>query len=119
MLGMERRMTHDEWWAELTAPGRKLTLDEFRALEAGHAHMLLERIAVGLGTVPGATGGYLEQIRNIFDSVLRRVIKNRPSGVDRPAARADTVPSPASTRPPLAVVQPAGPNDHTEGGYDA
>lgn len=79
------RLTHDEWikWLE-THP---LTLEEFSALEQAHSNQLLgqvvdvlemhfQRLEAGLGVHPEMTGGYLEQLRNILDGILKRAIES-------------------------------------------
>jgi hypothetical protein len=71
-LGNERRLTHDEWTAWLSEPGRKLTLRELAVLELVNAHALQEQLTAGLGMHPTVVGGYLEQLRNLLDGVLRR-----------------------------------------------
>lgn len=65
---MTKRLTHDEWMIDLVTPGRKLTLEEFVALEAGLAHGLLGEVHMALGMNPQRHGGTLEQIRNLLDA---------------------------------------------------
>ena len=78
-----QRLTHDEWWAHLDAPGRKLTLDELAVLELMYAHRWLERLGAGLGVHPQMNGGYLEQVRNLIETVFRRArAGKRPDGGD-------------------------------------
>jgi hypothetical protein len=73
-LFKEPRMTKEAWFDELDRPGRELTLAELTALELMHICTRLGLVAAGLGMDPSRGGGYLEQVRNIWDGLLKRTI---------------------------------------------
>ncbi len=89
MWPFSKRRTHDEWWEYLNDPSRKLSRAELDSLELMTLHFWLERVSAGLGTNPDAHGGYLEQIKNIFDALVRRVAsrqQSRPSEIGPPTS---------------------------------
>jgi hypothetical protein len=110
---MARKLSHDQWSAYLNEPGQKLTLDEFRALEAACAHDLLIQIAIGLGMFRPAEGqfaGDLQVIRGVLDGLLKRAVaqQRKPPPDARPAVE-------AQPRPP-AQLRVVGPDHTDEGG---
>jgi hypothetical protein len=77
LFNAEKRLTQAEWFDELDAPGKKLTLLELVALELMHGCNRQGLIAAGLGMDPSRNGGYLEQVRNIWDGLLKRAINQQ------------------------------------------
>lgn len=72
---MAEKRTHNGWFDYLREPDRKLTLDEFQALELAFAHGLLVEIAAGLGMVPERNDGYVYQLKSAADGALKRAIE--------------------------------------------
>lgn len=83
----ERRQTARVWEADLGEAGRKLTLEELRALETMHHCHLLGRIVVALEDAVRQLGS-LEGRFDRLEQFLMRADARYPQGPDPPTHRA-------------------------------
>lgn len=86
--GRRARGTHAEWTEYLLGSDRQMTREEFDSHELAASHALLEDIHAGLGLRElheNGSGGYFEQLRNLLDLFIKRLVQKPAATPQRPA----------------------------------